>query len=434
MMQKRWLLALAAAILVLAASTVAVGAQEVKGSIKGSVKNLTAEGSDVSGLDVTLLIFSGQEQSGEQTTKVDDQGNFLFQGLETGSEFIYMVYLQHQNVDYGSEPLAFPADKTELTVEIPCFDATTEASAITSPARHYLLNPDPEGVAVTEIVILRNSTDKSYTGAREIEEGIRETLRFTIPEGAVDLVYGDGMTVSRVIPVEGGFADTLPIYPGDSQRIFSYRIPAVNGSVNFSTRVTLASEKVSVLVPDVGADISVSNLPDRSNPTVQGDKFVLLSGENIADGTELQFKVDRLPSTHSASVELIPLLGGVGVVLIAVVGLVVVVRRRRSKRSAQVSATEQPTWQTAQADESVSDSLQPEVVEEVAEEKEPAVPETELLDAEKRDLISAIAQLDNQFESQQIGAEEYNRLRAEKKRRLIEVVGRQKELADEEGW
>lgn len=422
-------MALAAAILVFAGSALSAGADEAKGTIKGSVKNMTAGGSSVAGLDVTLLIFSGQEQSGTQTGKVDDQGKFVFKGLETGSEFIYLIHLQHQGVDYGSEPITFPADKTELTVEVPCFDSTTAAGAITSPARHYLLDPDPEGVDVTEIVIMRNPTDKSYVGSREIQQGIRETLRFVIPENAEDLSYGDGMTVSRVVPVEGGFADGWPVYPGDSQRIFSYRIPAKGGSVNFTTRVTLASEKVSVLAPDIGADISVSNLPERSNPTVQGEKFVLLSGQNIAGDTELKFKVDRLPSAQLAAVGLVPLIGGVGVVLIAIVVLVIIVRRRRSKASARVT-TGQPVRQTRKSADAIPDALQP---ADMADEAEPTVSETELLDTEKRELISAIARLDDQFESQQIGAEEYNRLRAEKKRRLVEVVERQKALAAEEG-
>lgn len=431
MMHRKWLVAAAAAVLVLVGSALGAGAQEAKGSIKGSVKNLTSGGGSVTGLEASLLVFTSQNQSVKQTAKVDDQGKFAFEGLDTGSDFTYLVHIKYQGVDYGSEPLTFPADKKELAVEMPCFDATTAAEAVSSPARHYLLDPDPEGVDVTEIVILRNATDKTYVGSKEIQQGIRETLRFSVPEGAKDLAYGDGMTASQIVPVEGGFADTWPIYPGDTQRVFRYRIPAKGGSVSFTSKITMPAEKVSVLAPDIGTNISVSSLSERSNPTVQGDKFVLLSGQNLPADTELKFKVDRLPSAQVSAVGPLALAGGVGVVLLAMVGLVLFVRsRRRSKAPAKPVAAARPATAPAAAAESAGPSAQEKPA---AVEAEPAESEADRLDAEKRELIAAIARLDDQFEKQQIGAEEYNRLRGEQKRRLVEVVERQKALAAEEG-
>ena len=433
------MLAFAAAILVFACSVASVGAAEGKGTIRGSVKNLTAGGSSVASLDVNLISVSGENEVSQQTGKVDEQGNFAFTGLETSPDFTYLVHVQHQGADYGSEPVQFPADKTELTVEVDVFDATSAADAITSPARHYLLEPDPEGVSVTEIVILTNSTDKTYVGSKEVQRGLKETVRFAVPEGAEDLQYGDDQSVPRVVPVEGGFVDTWPIYPGNTQRILSYHIPAKGGTASFSTRVTLAADQVSVLMPDIGPELSVSNLPDRSSATIQEQKFLLLGGQNLAADTELQFRVSRLSPSPVAAIGIAPLAGGVGAVLVAVVAVVLLVRRRR-RSGTKVAQPELVRAQAGAGAEGVQMTRRPAGVPGVPEEQlEAPVEETraekseaEILEEEKRDLVAAIARLDDQFEAQEIGAEEYSRLRAERKRRLVEVVERQKALAAEE--
>lgn len=428
-MHRKWLIALAAAVLVFAGSVLGVGAEQAKGSIKGTVTNLTAGGGSVVGAEVSLLVFDGQNQTVKETVKVDQEGKFAFEGLETGQDLTYLVLLQFQNVDYPGEPLTFTPDNPELTVEIPCLDSTTAADGVTSPARHYLLDPDPEGVSVTEIVILRNTTDKSYVGAKEIENGIRETMRFVVPEEAEDLAFGDEMSATRIVPVEGGFADTMPIYPGDTQRILRYRIPAKGGSVSFSTRVTMASEKVSILAPDIGIQISASNLPEQTNPTVQNEKYLLLSGQNLAADTELKIKVDRLPSTQVSAISLLPLAGGVGVVLIGVVVLVLMIRRRRGGPKTDAKTTGRAAGPRGDATgKLVAASTDGQVG---AEDVTPTENEYEMLEKKKRELISAIARLDDQYEAKEIGDEEYSQLRADKKRKLVEVVEMQKMLSPE---
>ena len=53
--------------------------------------------------------------------------------------------------------------------------------------------------------------------------------------------------------------------------------------------------------------------------------------------------------------------------------------------------------------------------------------------AERKDLVAAIASLDDSYEQGRIGSEEYGMLRAQQKARLMEIVAKQRELADTRG-
>jgi len=424
-----------------AATPAASGA---KGTISGAVTNLTAGGSSVAGSDVNLLIYTGQDQSDKQTAKAEPDGKFSFQGLETGQDYTYLLHVAFQGADYAAQPINFAQDSTAESSDVQVFDPTSDDKVISSPARHYLLEPDPDGVTVSEILIVTNSGDKTYVGSTEVQQGFKETLRFFLPDGAQNVEYGNGVADSHVFPVDGALVDTWPIYPGNSQRILRYKIPAKGDSVTFSTKVIMTTDKVNVLAPDSGASLSVTNVPNKSNPDIQGEKFLLFSGDKVTAGTEIQITMDNLSKVTAAAVggaapaagaggaspaaaatgaapasdpQALPMIAGGVIVVLAVGGAAFMVRRRRSQPASAYGASA-----GAAADEGIDE---PEETDDGQEARE--------LEMEKRELVAAIAQLDDSFENKRVGPEEYGRLRSEKKSRLVEIVERQKALAASRG-
>ena len=399
------------------------------GTIKGNVTNLTKGGGSVAGLDLNLYIYKGQDQSGKKTAKAGPDGKFSFDGLDTGSDFTYLVHAQYQGADYATDPIVFPAGSTEQSTELEVFDSTSSDENIKVAATHYLLDVEPGSVYVSEIVIVTNSGDKTYVGSKEVHQGIKETLRFSIPQGAQQVEYGGGMLGARVFQDNGDLVDTFPLYPGDSQRIFRYVIPFSGDTASFVSKLTATTGKVNVLIPDTGVGITVSNLPNKSNQQIQDQRYILLSGDNLAAGTSLEFKLDHLPkggSTGGALTQgMLPALAGGGVVLVVLIASVTIffVRRRRGPSRAPATrgqgTAESGAHGAALGQAEVSSTLSISDIE--AEE--------EILDAQKRELIAAIARLDDDYEAQRIGSEEYSRERAEKKRRLVQIVERQKGLA-----
>lgn len=418
--------ALAATILLLLGAFSASAAQET-GTIKGTVTNGTAGGAALSDSEVSLTAYKGTTESGTQTAKLNPEGQFAFEGLDTAPDITYQASFDHQGAIYYSEPLTFSVDTLEHSIEMKVFDATTDPAVVTSSARHFLLQPTDGGVRVSEIMILANGTDKTFVGSEEAHPGMKTTLSFTVPTEAVDLELGDGFIPTHAFPVDGGFVDTWPVFPGGAQRIYSYTIPSSAGSASFTSKIALATEKVNVLMPDVGAEVSVSNLPDRSNPDIQGNKYVHLAGTSLAAGTELAFQLDRLPAATSgapaqggapasagdATGGMIAYIAGSGVIVIMAIALgVITIRRRR-----QASRVPEAAAENGEEDE--------EDGSETEEEDE--------LEGERQDLVAAIASLDDAYEQGRIGSEEYGMLRADQKARLLEIVAKQNELAANRG-
>jgi hypothetical protein len=389
------------------------------GVIRGTAQNLTAGGASLADAEVILTSYMARQEVGKWTAKLDKDGNFQFTDLDPQPGLIYQLSLGHQEAVYYSPPLSFDVDTRQHDVLLEVFDATTDAGAVTSSARHFLLEPAPGGIFVSEILILRNGTDKTYIGGEEVHPGLRETLRFVLPAQATNLELGTGFLPTHSIPTEDGFVDTWPVFPGDDQRIYGYAIPSQGGSASFTTLINVATDKVSVLMPDVGAKLSVSNLPEQSNPEIQGSKYLLFSGQSLAAGTQITFTLDGLPTAAgpqasgggNAGGMIGYAAGGGAIVAIAAALGVVMLRRRRAA--------------TDLDEEELEDEKEVDLVEVAEEEDE--------LEAERKDLVASIASLDDSYEQGRIGSEEYGMLRAQQKNRLLEIVARQKEAMNGRG-
>ncbi len=405
------------------------------GTINGSLVNKTANGSSVANQEVTLGAYQGSNEAGTKTAKTDQSGNFAFNGLATGADFTYQISVDFKGAPYYSDPINFSGavptapgaaqptpqpttqPTTEQTIQVPVYDSTSDQSVLKTTAHHYLLEPDKTGVTVSEIVIIDNSSDKSFIGQAS-HAGTNSTLRFTLPDGAQNFEPVDGLFPSRVLQVTGGFVDTMPVYPGTSQRVWRYDFPANGDSVSFTAKLDMAADKLSVLVPDDGAKVSISGLTGPTSQDIQGEKYLLFSGQNVAAGTALNFKVDALSQvvpppqpTDTAGTGATPasgtsvvsplVAGGVVVVVIVLVAIVVILNRRRSAQRRHTVEM---------------------LVAEDANDLVDNLDGADGLEAERRQLVAAIARLDDLFEQDKIGSEEYGRMRTEKKRRLIEVV------------
>lgn len=429
-MRKLFAVALAALMLAIMGGN-ALAADAATGTINGNLTNKTASGKSVADQEVTLGTYKGSQDMGKKTTKTDKDGKFTFDGLDTGADFTYQVSVTFQTAPYYSDPISFSASQAgqapsatptaptnSKSVTIPVYDSTSDDSVMKSVAHHYLLEGDKDGIQVTEIIIINNTSDKSYVG-KESHSGTNSTLKFTLPEGSTDFEPVDGLYPSRVLQVPGGFVDTMPVYPGMSQRVWRFAIPPTGDSASFSTKLDMPADKVSVLVPDEGATVTVTNLTGPASQDIQGAKYLLFSGQNVAANTEFQFKMDKLsnikpqapassqpaaattPAAGSSALPTAAIAAIVLVVVLVIGGAVFAVIRRRGSAHAG-SAPQFEELDNIEID-----------------------PEGDL-EAQRQELVSAIARLDDLFEQDKISSEEYGRIRTEKKRLLIEIVKLQK--------
>lgn len=274
---------------------------ERSGVLEGQAINGTAGGQAVGELEVVLRSFRGREEGDAQSTTTDAQGRFRFEGLETGSDWAYLVRVDFQGVQYSPGLLAFEAGQSELSTKVLVYEATTDALDVRAERAHILVTLSDVGLAVTELYVFANPTDRTYVGAQEID-GRRWTARFTLPQDALDLSFDDGSLGGRFLTApEGGFVDTEPHWPGTTSVLYSYDLVCQGGNCDLSRELLHPISNLNVLIPDTGAVVESAQLTLAGKQQAQGNSFLNYVGRDLVPGPKFDLRV-RLPGALSRPV------------------------------------------------------------------------------------------------------------------------------------
>lgn len=398
--------ATAVAVMVLAAPAFADGG----GTVEGKVVNGTANGSSVGDVEVTLTAYFGQTERNKSTTKTDASGGFKFTGLETNSSYSYEAATTYQKADYEAPRVSFSGAAETKSVTLKVYDASTDPGTVKTTAKHYQLSFGNGGeVQVSEILVMRNDTDKTFVGSREVGPDQRETSKYMPPSGAKNIEYGDTLMSCCVVKDGAGFVDTMAITPGEVQKIYSYRLPYSGTALSFISTLQQNVDKVQVLVPNGSVRANVAGLANHGAQTLQGTDYQVFSADNLKANTNLDVTLEGLPvASPLGEVPLALIAIALGV--LAALAVAFYVLRKRSQPGVPQPANSIP-YNSPYAYYAAP-----------KKERRAASNNPALLELERRDLLSAIANLDEAFEAGQIGRQDYERLRAEKKRRLMQLM------------
>jgi hypothetical protein len=244
-----------------------------------------------------LRSFQGREEGEQHSTTTDAQGQFRFEGLETGSDWAYLVQVDYQDVKYSPGMLAFESGQSELSTEVVVYEAVIDAQDVEAERAHIFVTLSDTGLSVTELYVFTNSTDRTYVGAKEID-GRRWTSRFILPEDGRDLTLDDGTLGGRFLSAPGGFVDTEPHWPGTTSVLFSYDLDCPGGDCSLAREIVHPISNLNLLIPDSGASVASAQLAFEGKREAQGDSYLNYVGRNLASGQELDLRV-RLPGAIS---------------------------------------------------------------------------------------------------------------------------------------
>lgn len=382
-------IALLVMIFTLSLSAPAMAAEPSGGIIKGQIINGTEGGSSVADQDTTLKTYLNDAEMSAITTKTDNEGHFVFEGLSTESGYSYQVTLAFKQADYTSEWLSFNDGEVSKFAEVTVYDSTTSDEAIKVTMTHTILYVGQDSLKVTEYFLFVNESDRTYIGSEDTNSAEeRETLRFSLPKEAAELQPEYGLMECCIHGSENGFVDTMPVLPGGKEVVYSYRVDYNSGAYTFSRNMNYPTVNYDFLVQGEGTKVIGNQLTTEEPLDIEGAWFNHLSGTNFARDDILEVQLSGLPQTSNQGAIL-------WVVLILVVlgtgfGFVYLMRKRR---------------------------LQP-------------VSSEDSLDQKRQRLLIELAHLDDNFEGGKVQEEVYRRLRAEKKSQLVVLMQRSKEESD----
>ncbi len=374
-------IALLVMIIMLSLSTSVLAAEPGSGVIEGRIVNGTAGGSSVADQDITLTTYLNEAEVDAITAKTDAEGRFVFDGLSTEPGYGYEVEITFQEAEYYSEWLSFDEGENSKSIGVTVYDATTSDEAIRVVTSHTVIYVDQGSLWFEEFFFFVNEADRTYIGSKEVTtDGRKETRRFSLPAEATEMQPGSGLMTCCVYDSEDGFVDTMPVFPGSSEAVYSYTVDYTSGSYTFSRRVNYPTTSFDLLVQGEGVKVASDRLIAGEAIDVDGIWFNHFSSQNLAPGDILTIQLSGLPesSNHGIVKWVTPVLIG----LLAGAGFVYLMRKRR---------------------------LQP-------------VSPEDSLDQMRQRLLVELAQLDDDFGSGKIPEESYRRLRAERKQQLVELM------------
>lgn len=236
-------------------------------SVAGQIMNGTTDELITDGA-VTLRAFTPDlQEAATLTTAVGPNGRYVFEVSDAGPDWVYMASIDHGDLNFSSNPERLDVSDPQLEMPIVVFDTTDDPSAININQVHMIMDYANDRVQFSEIYVLSNLEPAVFVG----ESGVSDegTLQFALPAGAENVEFQRSfrsfenfLPASEVIPTEQGYADTIPIRPGDGAMnlLVSYDLPFEEG-MTIEHPVFYDTGNATIVVPDIGL-------------TIEGDEWV----------------------------------------------------------------------------------------------------------------------------------------------------------------
>jgi hypothetical protein len=220
------------------------------------------------------------------TTTTQAGGKYTFQDVEMAPGRIFLTSTDYQNTTYSSDIATISAGTKTVNLDLPIFDTTTDQSTLSADRMHIFFDASQPGVVnIAELYIISNSGSKTVISS----ETNGAVMKFTLPAGANNLQFQDGTLGDRYQEVPGGFADTMPVHPGQGsyQVLFFYDLP-YNGKLDLNQQMNFPVNAVVVLLPEDSSSVQSSQLTDAGSRDVQGVSYHMFNGGRIEAGGTLK--------------------------------------------------------------------------------------------------------------------------------------------------
>jgi mono/diheme cytochrome c family protein len=258
------------------------------GKISGQVVNISNTELPED-LEVTLHGYDQFQEVITKTVGVQQGGIFDFSEVDIPLGRAFIVTVDYKGGTYTSDIAVVDEGTEEMFLPISIYETTADKSGLSIDRLHVLFEfVTPDVLRVAYLYIISNISDRVVTVT---EEG-SPVLSYTLPEGAINLQFQEGILGQDFIQTDKGFGDIRAIPPGEGrhQVLFSFDLP-YDRDVRISQPLEIPVHAVVVLAPDVGVKISSDHLVSEGVRDVQGTPYMFFSSGDLPAGGELSINL-----------------------------------------------------------------------------------------------------------------------------------------------
>ncbi len=267
------------------------------GVVRGTVTNGSADVSDVpAGLTVTLYAIENMSPVFTKTVSLDENGAYAFEDLEILPERLFVTTVSYAGATYGSDIGAFQEGSDVVELPITIFEPTHDPSVLSVDRLHIFFDfSQPDVLQVVELYVISNNSNQALVPS-EPGGGV---VPFTLPEGASEPQFQDGVLGGRYLPTADGFMDTLTVRPsqGQYQVLYATTLP-YSKKITFRQSYPLKVDAMLFMVPE-GVNLKGDGLEDGGTRDVQGVTYRTYTGKGLSAGSTFEVTVSGKASGGS---------------------------------------------------------------------------------------------------------------------------------------
>jgi hypothetical protein len=296
----------------------------------------TEGAADVGPAEVTVQLFHRGMLFDTINTQLDEHGVVVLEDLPVGAGLQPVVQVAYAGVTYQMTGGVMDSEHPDQKIDVTCYDLTDEPPPWRVSMRHVMATPSPEGLRVTEVLVIDNPGDRTWRGVGG-PDGRRMTTVFTLPRDAADVHLERGFhdwccTALR----DGRLVNSLPLMPERTEMVFSYTLPAsAKGVASIDIVAPAETDHVMVVVPDDVAARPLEGLEHGGSQDLGQSRvrYFVASGQQPGAAarlavTGLVVPVAANTVADTAPVGIARIVAGVGGALILLAAIVVFLMRR----------------------------------------------------------------------------------------------------------
>jgi hypothetical protein len=337
---------------------------------------------------VEVLGLDKEENPISRSTTSDSTGHYRFENLP--SPAAYLVRAHYQGLAFPGGSTAFrgtDAQQTQ-TLDFKVYDTTTDGSKLHITSLQWVIGRSAGVWRIQQSATVANPGDEVVLVPPPAAAPVSVAL--AKGHGPLDTVMGrlpDGvMEHDSIADVRG------PVFPGEQGFVFQVEYD-LEQKDDLETEIAIPSavEDLAVYVQDFGVDVSAGEL-HPARPARQDDQiYQAFLGFDVPAGTRLPFRVHPLPPSRSVPQSLVILLAALGAGALLYYVAAPLVREALARGP---------------------------VPEESLEPESPA----------KAQLAAALRDLEHDYETGKLSAEDRERLRADLRREAVAALARERAL------
>jgi mono/diheme cytochrome c family protein len=249
-------------------------------TVTGDVTNATT-GQMISGGEARLRAFNMDlNEMLSLTAEVDENGRFQFDLEEVDAAWVYLANYAYDGISYSSEPMQLDPGHPYINMPVTVYDPTTDPGGILIDRIHVVVQFIENQIFVNELYVVSNMDTAVFVGVDG--DPLAGTFHISLPPNAHSISFERGFSsldsfvpADEIIQTPTGFADTLPIRPGQASLnlLVGYGLPYQPG-MTVAHAVNYQVQQASIAMPQTGVTVTGDDwLPQE--PRVMGSSTVL---------------------------------------------------------------------------------------------------------------------------------------------------------------